>query len=133
VVLRRQPGARAGFMAAASAMPRAVAQRCGADPADLESAALRPHARATETGADAARRVLHCGRRRGPRPFAVRFGRYQLTDGRGPFIGCEPAPSLPPEAIAVLGLDRRRWHARISASAHHVAARRHASRGGCAL
>ena len=85
-------------------------QQCGADPADLES--LRRFARArglTETGADAARRVLHL--RATPQAlasaFAVSFGQYQLADGRGPFIGCEPAPALPPEAIAVLGLDRR--------------------------
>ncbi|HUL19685.1 MAG TPA: S53 family peptidase [Steroidobacteraceae bacterium] len=113
VVLRRRAGAA---WAAASwpqhpALPRAqFPQQCGADPADLES--LRRFARArglTETGVDAARRVLHL--RATPQAlasaFAVRFGRYQLPDGRGPFIGCEPSPALPPEAIAVLGLDRR--------------------------
>jgi kumamolisin len=113
VVLRRRPGATwaPASWPQRAAMPRAqFAQQCGADPADLES--LRRFARTrglTETGADAARRVLHL--RATPQQlasaFAVRFGRYQLTDGRGPFIGCEPAPSLPPEAIAVLGLDRR--------------------------
>ena len=113
VVLRRRAGAA---WAAASwpqhpALPRAqFPQQCGADPADLES--LRRFARArglTEIGVDAARRVLHL--RATPQAlasaFAVRFGRYQLPDGRGPFIGCEPSPALPPEAIAVLGLDRR--------------------------
>ncbi len=113
VVLRRRAGAA---WAPASwpqrpALPRAqFAQQSGADPADLES--LRRFARArglTETGADAARRVLHL--RATPQAlasaFAVRFGQYQLADGRGPYLGCEPAPALPPEAIAVLGLDRR--------------------------
>ena len=113
VVLRRRAGA--AWAPAAwpqhPALPRAqFAQQCGADPADLES--LRRFARArglTETGADAARRVLHL--RATPQAlasaFAVTFGQYQLADGRGPYLGCEPAPALPPEALAVLGLDRR--------------------------
>jgi kumamolisin len=113
VVLRRRAGAAwtPATWPQRPALSRAqFAQQCGADPADLES--LRRFARArglTETGADAARRVLHL--RAIPQAlasaFAVTFGQYQLPDGRGPYLGCEPAPALPPEAIAVLGLDRR--------------------------
>ena len=82
----------------------------GADPADL--AQLRDFAKRHalhETGADAHRRVLHL--RGAPkaleRAFGVTLGRYQLSDGRGPFVGCDHAPTLPPGAIAILGLDRR--------------------------
>jgi kumamolisin len=82
----------------------------GADPADLER--LRRFAAGhglTEVRAEEPRRVLHL--RGAPRSleqaFGVTLGRYQLSDGRGPFVGCSQAPTLPPEAIAVLGLDRR--------------------------
>jgi kumamolisin len=86
------------------------ARQWGADPQDLET--LRAFARThglKETGADARRRVLHMAGAPSAleRAFGVTLGRYQLSDGRGPFVGCSHAPSLPPEAIAVLGLDRR--------------------------
>ena len=85
-------------------------QHAGAEPADL--ARLRTFARQhglQETGADPARRVLQLtGTPQAlERAFAVTLGRYQLSDGRGPFVGSSRAPTLPPEAIAVLGLDRR--------------------------
>jgi kumamolisin len=113
LVLRRRQG---GAPAPAS-WPRAprwqrgdFGRHCGAEPADLAS--LRRFALAhglTEVGADEHRRVLHL--RGAPqaleRAFGVTLGSYQLSDGRGPFIGSGQAPTLPPEAIAVLGLDRR--------------------------
>jgi kumamolisin len=82
----------------------------GADPADLDAA--RAFARThglTETASDAARRVLHLSGTPAAleRAFGVKLGRYQFADGRGPFIGCGHAPTLPAQAIAVLGLDRR--------------------------
>ena len=85
-------------------------QHCGGDPADLAS--LRVFAARhglRETGADLTRRVLHLS---GTPPaleraFGVTLGRYQLADGRGPFVSVGQAPAVPPEAIAVLGLDRR--------------------------
>jgi kumamolisin len=92
-------------------MPRAqFAQQCGADPGDLESARRFAHGHGlAETGADTARRVLHL--RGSPqaleRAFAVSLQRYQLADGRGPFTGCDREPTLPPQALAVLGLDQR--------------------------
>jgi kumamolisin len=113
LVLRRRAGA-APQSAAWPKRPRwrrgEFGQHCGADPADLER--LRGFARQhglRETGADAQRRVLHlAGAPQAlERAFGVTLGRYQLSDGRGPFVGCDRAPSLPPEAIAVLGLDRR--------------------------
>ena len=98
----------------------------GADPADL--AQLRAFSKAHalhETGADAHRRVLQL--RGAPkdleRAFGVTLGRYQFSDGRGPFVGCDKAPALPPGAIAVLGLDRRpvaRAHSRRPKSAPSV-------------
>ena len=113
LVLRRRQG---GSPSAAS-WPRPprwqrgeYGRHCGAEPADLAS--LRRFALTnglTEVGADEHRRVLHL--RGGPqaleRAFGVTLGRYQLSDGRGPFVGLGQAPTLPPEAIAVLGLDRR--------------------------
>jgi kumamolisin len=113
LVLRRRAGAsaRAAVWPQAPLWPRAqFAQHCGADPSDL--ATLRRFASLhglTETGADAGRRVLQL---RAPpqaleRAFGVTLGRYRLADGRGPFLGCDTAPVLPAEAIAVLGLDRR--------------------------
>jgi kumamolisin len=113
LVLRRRAGAGA-HAASWPQRPRwrrdEFGRHAGADPADLER--LRAFARQhglREIGADATRRVLHLS---GAPPaleqaFGVRLGRYQLSDGRGPFIGCADAPALPPEAIAVLGLDRR--------------------------
>jgi len=113
LVLRRRAGA-APQSAAWPKRPRwrrgEYGQHCGADPADLER--LRGFARQhglRETGADARRRVLHLSAAPPAleRAFGVTLGRYQLRDGRGPFIGTDRAPSLPPEALAVLGLDRR--------------------------
>jgi kumamolisin len=114
LVLRR----RAGAAPQAASWPRAprlaaraqFARDCGADQADLES--LRRFARAhglTEISADPARRVLHLTGTPATlqRAFRVTLGRYQLEDGRGPFLGCGHAPQLPPGVIAVLGLDRR--------------------------
>ena len=129
LVLRR----RAGASAHAASWPQRprwrrdeFARHAGAEPADLES--LRAFAGQhglREIGADAARRVLHLS---GAAPalehaFGVALGRYQLGDGRGPFIGCDRAPTLPPEVIAVLGLDRRpvaRAHSRRPKSAPSV-------------
>jgi len=113
MVLRR----RRGNAPDAASWPRAprwqrgeFGRHCGAEPADLDS--LRRFAGQhglSEVGAEAHRRVLHL--RATPqaleRAFAVTLGLYQCSDGRGPFVGCEQAPTLPPEAIAVLGLDRR--------------------------
>src|SRR5438067_1343314 len=113
LVLRRRPGNAPD----AASWPRAArwqrgefGRHCGAEPADLES--LRRFAGRhglTEIGAEAHRRVLHL--RAAPqaleRAFGVTLGKYQFSDGRGPFVGCDRAPALPPEAIAVLGLDRR--------------------------
>jgi kumamolisin len=113
VVLRR----RAGAQTEAAAWPRAprwprvqFGRHWGADPADL--AAARRFAQLhglAESGHDIARRVLHL--RGAPaaleRAFGVRLGRYALRDGRGPFMGPDRDPALPPGALAVLGLDRR--------------------------
>jgi kumamolisin len=113
LVLRRRQG---GAPSAAS-WPRAprwqrgeFGRHCGAEPADLAS--LRRFALThglTELGADEQRRVLHLrgAPRALERAFGVTLGSYQLSDGRGPFVGSAQAPALPPEAIAVLGLDRR--------------------------
>jgi kumamolisin len=86
------------------------ALHAGGDPADLGS--LRTFAARFglhEVGADLSRRVLHLtGTPQAlERAFGVTIGSYQLPDGRGQFIGVGSAPALPPEAIAVLGLDRR--------------------------
>lgn len=113
VVLRRRAGA-APVVAAwphTARIPRAqFAQQCGADPADLAS--LRQFARQhglSETGADLSRRVLHL--RATPAAlqsaFGVTLGSYQLPDGRGPFMSYTTALAVPPQALAVLGLDRR--------------------------
>ena len=113
LVLRRQQGA-APQPASWPQRPRwprgQFGQHAGAEPADLER--LRDFARRhglREVAADPHRRVLHLS---GAPPaleraFGVTLGRYQFGDGRGPFVGCGHAPTLPPEAIAVLGLDRR--------------------------
>lgn len=113
LVLRRRPGAAAAVSAWSHTprWPRAqFAQHCGADPADLAN--LRRFAQQyalTEIGADLTRRVLHL--RGSPqalqKAFAVQLGSYRLADGRGPFIACDVAPRLPPQLIAVLGLDGR--------------------------
>jgi kumamolisin len=86
------------------------ARQCGADPADLER--LRAFARSaglTETGADPGRRVLHL--RANPpllqKAFGVTLGAYASAERSAPLVGFEQAPALPPEAIAVLGLDGR--------------------------
>jgi kumamolisin len=113
LVLRRRPGAapeRASWPQRPRWRREEFGRHCGADPMDLER--LRGFARAhglRELGADALRRVLHLS---GPpaaleRAFGVTLARYQFSDGRGPFVGSGQAPTLPPEAIAVLGLDRR--------------------------
>jgi kumamolisin len=113
LVLRRRAGA-APHSASWPQRPRwprgEFGRHCGADPADLEK--LRGFARQhglTETAADAQRRVLHLSAtpQALERAFGVTLGRYRFSDGRGPFIGCDRAPTLPREAIAVLGLDRR--------------------------
>ncbi len=113
LVLRRRQG---GSPSAAS-WPRPprwqrgeYGRHCGAEAADLASLSRFALTNGlTEVGADEHRRVLHL--RGGPqaleRAFGVTLGRYQLSDGRGPFVGLGQAPTLPPEAIAVLGLDRR--------------------------
>jgi kumamolisin len=80
----------------------------GADPADLENLRGFAHQHGlTETGSDPHRRVLHL---RGTptqleRAFGVSLGKYRIGDCE--FIGCGHAPALPPQAVAVLGLDRR--------------------------
>jgi len=112
VVLRRRAGATAGAVAWPHARPPRAqfGQRCGGDPADLAS--LRRFAQQhglIETGADLTRRVLNL---RGTpaalqSAFGVKLGSYRLKDGRGPFISCQVAPALPPQALAILGLDRR--------------------------
>ena len=86
------------------------ARQCGADPADLER--LRGFARGaglTETGADAGRRVLHL--RASPqalqKAFGVTLGAWARGSGGAPFVGLDQPPALPPEAMAVLGLDAR--------------------------
>lgn len=86
------------------------ARECGSDAADLER--LRAFARSaglTETGANPGRRVLHL--RASPqalqKAFGVTLGAYACGAGGAPFVGCEEPPALPPEAIAVLGLDAR--------------------------
>jgi len=113
LVLRRRPGGQPQ-VAAWPERPRwrraEYGQHAGAEAADL--ARLRAFARAhglTETGADVARRVLQLSGtpQALERAFGVTLGHYQLSDGRGPFIASDRAPTLPPEAIAVLGLDRR--------------------------
>src|SRR5579862_9355708 len=113
VVLRR----RAGSAAESAAWPRAprwprgeFGRHCGAEPTDLDS--LRRFARAhglTEQGADPHRRVLHLSGspQALQQAFGVTLGSYRCADGSGPFIGSDRMPQLPPEAIAVLGLDRR--------------------------
>ncbi|GLQ48251.1 kumamolisin [Dyella lipolytica] len=90
--------------------PRGVfGEHFGADPGDLES--LRRFAQThglTETSNDPHRRVLSLSGTPSAleQAFGVTLGKYQLN-GCGPFVGCGHAPTLPPEAIAVLGLDRR--------------------------
>jgi kumamolisin len=112
VVLRRRQGAEP----APCAWPHKprweraeFGKQFGADPADMDN--VRGFARKhglSETGNDPHRRVL---RLRGApaaleQAFGVKLGRYQLG-GSDPYVGCGHAPTLPPEAIAVLGLDRR--------------------------
>ena len=112
VVLRRRQGAEP-TPAAWPQRPRwergEFGEHFGADPQDMDN--VRGFARKhglTETSNDPHRRVL---RLRGApaaleQAFGVKLGRYQLG-GSSPFVGCGHAPTLPPEAIAVLGLDRR--------------------------
>src|SRR5437763_1556221 len=83
------------------------ARQCGADPADLEC--LRTFARnagLSETGAEAGRRALHL--RGSPRSleqaFGVTLSTFAGDEGQPPTVGCTQCPSLPPQAIAVLGL-----------------------------
>ncbi len=85
------------------------ARQCGADPADLERLRAFAHgAGLTETGADAGRRVLHL--RASPqalqKAFGVTLGSWARGSGAA-FVGLEQPPALPPEAIAILGLDAR--------------------------
>ena len=113
VVLRRRQGSAprvAGWPQRAAPRRADFGQHFGADPVDLE--ALRTFARAhglSERGADAHRRVLQLSGAPHAleRAFGVTLGRYEFSDGRGPFVGCGHAPTLPPQALAVLGLDRR--------------------------
>jgi kumamolisin len=113
LVMRRRAGA-APQLASWPQRPRwgraDFGQHCGAEPADLT--ALRDFARRhslRETGAETPRRVLQLSGlpQALEQAFGVKLGRYQLADGRGPFIGSSQAPTLPAEAVAVLGLDRR--------------------------
>ena len=117
VVLRRRGGTASGAGVPLASWPQPprwrradFGQHCGADPADVAS--VREFARRhglRESGADVGRRVLHLAG--APHSlelaFGVTLGRYRLSDGRGPFVGCDREPKLPPEAMAVLGLDRR--------------------------
>lgn len=111
VVLRR----RSGALPAPAAWPKPPAfphgqfgDHYGADPADVENVRgfARKHGLA-EIHCDAHRRVVNL--RGAPaaleQAFGVTLGKYQFNDCQ--FIGCSHAPALPPEAIAVLGLDRR--------------------------
>ncbi|MBS0365231.1 MAG: peptidase S53 [Proteobacteria bacterium] len=114
LVLRR----RAGANPVAAAWPQLPRWRrgadfgghCGAQDADLAS--LRNFAQRhglAEMGADAQRRVLHLrgGARALEAAFGVALGRYRFGAAGEEFVGVGHAPVLPPEAIAVLGLDRR--------------------------
>jgi len=84
------------------------AHQHGADPTDIQSVRSFAHQHGlTETGCDQRRRVLHL---RGTpsaleQAFGVTLGKYQVDNCQ--FVGCGHAPALPPEAIAVLGLDQR--------------------------
>jgi kumamolisin len=112
VVLRRR-----GERPAPAAWPRRPAWRredygahCGAAPGDIES--LRDFARQhglAETACHPHRRSLHLRGRADAlqRAFGVELGHYQLGEAGQRFVGCAQAPTLPGEAIAVLGLDRR--------------------------
>ncbi|MBS0578995.1 MAG: S8 family serine peptidase [Proteobacteria bacterium] len=86
------------------------ARQCGADPGDLERLRQFAHRHGlSETGADPGRRVLHL---RGTpqqleRAFGVSLGSYGRNDGPPAYVGCTHPGALPPEAIAVLGLDTR--------------------------
>ena len=113
LVMRRRQGAQpqAALFPQRPRWPRGeFGRHAGGEPADL--ARLRSFARQyglQEVGADLNRRVLHLSGAPHAleRAFAVTLGQYQLSDGRGSFIASAHAPTLPPEAIAVLGLDRR--------------------------
>jgi kumamolisin len=113
VVLRRRAAAKPQVAAwpTRARWPRGeFGQHCGADPADLER--LRAFARQhglREVGSDLHRRVLELSGspQALERAFNVTLGRYRLADGRGPFVSSPQAPTVPPEALAVLGLDRR--------------------------
>ncbi len=113
LVLRRRSGAAlqpAAWPERARWRRAEFGQYCGADPADLER--LRAFARQhglRESGADAARRVLRLSAapRTLERAFGVKLGRYRIRDGSGSYVGTDREPTVPPEAIAVLGLDRR--------------------------
>jgi kumamolisin len=112
LVLRRRGTSppRPGGWPHAPARRADFARQWGADPRDLQT--LRAFARThglEETGADAERRVLQLSGAPAAleRAFGVTLGRYQMSDGSGPFLGSSHAPALPPELIAVLGLDRR--------------------------
>ena len=87
------------------------AARYGADPADVKRLrALGLRHGMQEQACDMACRSLHW---RGSvdamqQAFGVRLGRYQVSPGGTPFVGCMGAPVLPdPALLAVLGLDQR--------------------------
>ena len=117
VVLRRRAHTASGASLPLASWPQRprwrranFGQHCGADPADLASVrAFASRYGLRESGADIGRRVLHLSGapRSLEQAFGVTLGRYRLSDGRGPFVGSDREPTLPPEAIAVLGLDRR--------------------------
>jgi kumamolisin len=112
VVLRRRDRAPA---ATARAQSMALSRRdfaslCGADPADVTR--LRRFAGAhglQEVGCEPHRRVLHL---RGSaadlgQAFGVQLGGERSVTGGPALVGYAGDPTLPPGAIAVLGLDRR--------------------------
>lgn len=112
LVLRRRAGAapQAASWPHPPRWPRGeFGRHCGADPNDLQSVRAFAHQHGLrEVAMDTHRRTLRLAGtpQQLERAFGVTLGRYQLADGRGPYIGCTHPPTLPPEVMAVLGLDR---------------------------
>ena len=112
LVLRR----RAGAAPQPASWPRAprwprgeFGRQCGADPADVQSVrGFAAQHGLREVATDEHRRTLRLSGtpRQLEGAFAVTLARYQLADGRGPFIGCSHEPTVPPGVMAALGLDR---------------------------